>query len=117
MTQNRETQDAQRPLGNQRLSQAGWIILGAFMVWFIVAVIVGRIFIAILPPLDPNSGRIWLPMGLGTRITFGVGFTFATPHGNIPVGIDLRWWNLPGSLLGGIVASLIIYYYFPQRKR
>jgi hypothetical protein len=94
-----------------------WVAIGALLVWFGVAVVVGRIIIAVFPPRDPNGGLMWLPLGQTDKLSFGIGLKFPTANGSVPVGIDLRWWNLPGTVLGALVAFLIVRGYFRPRSK
>jgi hypothetical protein len=82
------------------------------IVWFVVAVIVGRIVIAIFPPTDPTTPPLWLP---GSSFSFGVGLVFKTASGKVPIGIDLHWWNLPGTIMGAILGFVMVRPYCFRR--
>ena len=72
-----------------------------FVVWIVVAVIVGIAVVTVRPPQNPNLGVAWLSVsGLPARITFGCGLVWRGATGRVGVGIGLAWWNLPGTILG-----------------
>jgi hypothetical protein len=99
-----------------RKRDSGWILLSAAFVWLFVAVIIGRIIVAIFSPVNPAIPPMWLPFGtLGAHITFGLGSTFSTEGGNIPIGIALQWWNIPGTISGAIIAIAIVCKCMPRK--
>jgi hypothetical protein len=84
-------------------------VFGAAVAWLAVAVIIGRIVVAVVEPIDPLNPPAWAPWPmLGLRFQFGIGLTFPSARGVIPIGISLHWWNLPGTILGAAVAFLIV---------
>ena len=98
----------ERRLNVRSILRVASVTFSFLAVWFMVAVVVGRITIALCPPFNPDGGQMWLPFGFGAKFSFGIGFNFPTSNGKIPVGIDLKWWNLPGTLIGGVVAFCFV---------
>jgi len=86
------------------------LVVGA-IVWFATAVILGRI-IAAVADVDPKSP----PIRLG-GLSLGFGLTFPSPRGNLPVGITLHWWNLPGTIVGAALAIWVLLYTFRAKAK
>jgi hypothetical protein len=116
-------QNAQRPEGEakpswgKRISQAFWVLLTGMIIWFLAAVIIGRIVIAIFPPTDPMGPAPGIPIGSFESIRFGVGLMFETAHGKVPVGISFNWWDLPGTMIGGILAFMLVRSFWPRVRK
>jgi hypothetical protein len=99
------------------VSSIAGTFFGAAIAWLAVAIIVGRIVVAVASPLDPSKPPAWIPFSApGLRFSFGVGLTFPSIRGNVPIGISLHWWNLPGTILGAVVAFLIVRSVFRVAK-
>jgi hypothetical protein len=101
---------------NRIFSIAG-VLLTGFIVWFMVAVVIGRIAIAIFPPPNPMVRPPMIPLGPFVSFGFGLGFVFETASGKVPVGIDFNWWNLPGTVIGEVLAFLLVRSFFPRTRK
>ena len=111
MTPSPSNQSAEKVSGAVQQNQGLriWRILWAFMsglcVWFLFAVILGRVVVAVFP-VDPAAAPIRMPLGWLGSTTFGLGLTFRTSSGLVPVGITLHWWNIPGTIVGAVLGVL-----------
>jgi len=56
-------------------------------------------------------------LGPFESLGFGVGFIFVTANGKVPVGISLNWWDLPGSIIGGVLAFLLVRSFFRRARK
>jgi hypothetical protein len=92
-----------------RASDVFWALFLGAAIWFIVALGIGEAVVALSKPFNPHVTPAWLPIDpFGLRFTFGVGFTYPSSAGNVPIGISLHWWNLPGTVIGLVVSLLCV---------
>jgi hypothetical protein len=100
-----------------RISNVAWVLLAGLTIWFVMAVVIGRIVIAIFPPSNPMARPPMIPLGPFDSFRFGVGLIFEIRGGKVPVGISLNWWDLPGSIIGAVLAFMLVRSFFRRFDR
>jgi hypothetical protein len=100
-----------------RISNVAWVSLTGLIVWFVVAVVIGRIVVAIFPPSNPMARPPMIPLGSFDSFRFGFGVIFETANGRMPVGISLNWWDLPGTIIGALLAFMLVRYFFRRPRK
>jgi hypothetical protein len=98
-----------------RIFNIMWVSAAGLIIWFLAAVVIGRIVVAIFPPSNPMVRPPMIPFGPFDSFRFGVGLIFETRGGKVPVGISLNWWDLPGTFIGAALAFMVVWPFFRRR--